>query len=134
MISIGLFVVLIVCVIVMCVMMAIQAKWYGIKIIKVIPIAISLVLTGVIGSEFWFFVENGTWGGRSFYGAIVFSPLVFIAVAILFKINYSYSLDFVAPSGCLALALIKIQCIKDNCCYGKVLYQDEDFIYVRFPS
>ena len=134
MITFGLFIVLIVCVMVMCAMMALQAKWYGIKIVKVIPIAIALVITGVIGSEIWFFIENGAWGGRSFYGAIVFSPVVFVAVALLLKINYSYSLDFVAPSGCLALAIIKIQCLKDNCCIGKVLYQDENFIFVRFPS
>lgn len=134
MISFSLFLVLLVCVIIMCIMMSTQAKWYGIEKRKIIPIAVALAVTGVVGSAIWFYVENGNWGGRSLYGAIVFSPLVFIAVAKLLKIKYGDSLDFVAPSGCLALAVIKIQCLKDNCCVGKEMYQDENFVFVRFPS
>lgn len=134
MISFDLFLVLLACVAIMCFMMSMQAKWYGIKKRKTIPIAVALALTGVIGSEIWFFVENGDWGGRSLYGAIVFSPLVYIAVAKLLKIKYGDALDFVAPSGCFALGVIKLQCLKDNCCQGRELYQDENFIFVRFPS
>ena len=134
MISVGLFLVLLACVAIMCFMMSMQAKWYGIEKRKTIPIAVALALTGVIGSQIWFLIENGDWGGRSLYGAIVFSPLVFLAVAKLLKIKYGDSLDFVAPSGCLALAVIKLQCLKDNCCVGREMYQDENFIFVRFPS
>lgn len=134
MIPFDLFLLLLACVVIMCFMMSMQAKWYEIDKRKTISIAAALALTGVIGSQIWFFVENGNWGGRSLYGAIVFSPLVFIAVAKLLKMKYGDSLDFVAPSGCLALAAIKIQCLKDNCCVGKEMYQDENFIFVRFPS
>lgn len=134
MISFDLFLILLLCVALMYFMMSMQAKWYEIKKWKTILIAGALAITGVIGSEIWFFVENGNWGGRSFYGAIVFSPLVFWPVSKLLKIKYAEALDFVAPSGCLALALIKIQCLRDNCCVGKELYQNENFIFVRFPS
>ena len=134
MIPFDLLLVLIACVVIMCFMMSMQAKWYRIDKRKTIPIAIALAMTGVIGSVIWFWIENGSWGGRSLYGAIVFSPLVFLAVSKILKIKYSYSLDFVAPSGCFALAVIKLQCLKDNCCVGKEMYQNEDFIYVRFPS
>lgn len=134
MISFGLLLVLLACVAIMCFMMLTQTKWYGIKKWKTIPIAVALAITGVIGSEIWFFVENGEWGGRSLYGAIVFSPLVFIPVATLLEVKYNEILDFVAPSGCLALAVIKLQCLKDNCCVGKEMYQDENFVFVRFPS
>lgn len=134
MIPFGLFLVLLACVAIMCLMMSMQAKWYGFEKRKTIPIAIALALTGVIGSEIWFFVENGDWGGRSLYGAIVFSPFVFLAIAKLLKIHYGDSLDLVAPSGCFALAVIKLQCLKDNCCVGKEIYQDENFVFVRFPS
>ncbi|MBR2890075.1 MAG: prolipoprotein diacylglyceryl transferase [Oscillospiraceae bacterium] len=134
MIPLDLCLVLFACVAIMCFMMSMQAKWYEIEKQKIVPIAVTLAVTGVIGSEIWFFVENGDWGGRSLYGAIVFSPLVFLAVAKLLKIKYVDSLDFVAPSGCFALAVIKLQCLKDNCCVGKELYQDENFVFVRFPS
>lgn len=134
MMPVGLFLLLFACVAIMCFMMSMQAKWYGIEKRKTILIAVTLALTGVLGSEIWFFVENGDWGGRSLYGAIVFSPLVFIAVAKWLKMKYGDSLDFVAPSGCLALAVIKLQCLKDNCCVGKEIYQDENFVFVRFPS
>lgn len=132
--GIQLIVVLCLGVLLLCALMAYQTKWYGISPWKSVPIACALVATGVIGSEIWFCVENGFWGGRSLYGAIVFSPIVFLFVAKILRIKYAEILDFVAPGGCLVLALVKIQCLRDHCCEGMVLYIDENHMYVRFPS
>lgn len=119
---------------IMGIIMAAQARCYGFPLWKSIPIAIALIFTGVFGSQLWFFVENGYFTGRSLYGAIVFSPLVFLPVSKLLKIEYAEILDFVAPGGCLTLALVKVQCLRDHCCEGMVLYIDENHMYVRFPS
>lgn len=134
MISIELLVVLLAGTILMCIPISIQMKWYSVARWKSIVISAVLVLTGVIGSEIWFFVENLSFGGRSFYGAVVFAPIVFIPVARLLRISYGDVMDFVAPAGCLTLAMVKLQCLKDHCCEGKILYIDENHMYVRFPS
>ena len=118
----------------MCVMISVQMKWYGISMWKSVIVSLALVFTGLFGSRIWYFVENGNYGGRSFYGAVFFAPLVFFAVAKLFRIPYLQALDFCAPAGSLTLALVKIQCLRDKCCQGKILYIDENQEYVRFPS
>ena len=43
-------------------------------------------------------------------------------------------MDFIAPAGCFVLGLAKIQCMRDACCEGRILYMNEDRIWVRFPS
>lgn len=118
----------------MCIPISIQMKWYSVKRWKSIPVSVILVLTGVVGSYLWYFIENFAFGGRSFFGAVFFAPLVFLPVAKCLQIPYGYMMDFVAPAGCLTLALVKIQCLRDGCCQGMVLHVNEDNLYVRFPS
>lgn len=120
--------------ILMTVILAIQLDWYSINKRKCWCVSFALIVSGIVGSKIWFFVENGEWGGKSFYGAIFLTPVVFILIAKLMRIDYLLSLDFVPAAGCLTLALVKLQCLRDNCCQGMVLYIDENRIYVRFPS
>lgn len=113
---------------------AIQMKWYNISAWKSVVISVMLIVTGLFGSRLWFFVENGHFRGRSFYGVIFIAPIVFYAVAKILKVPYGYAMDFCAPAGCMTLAMVKIQCLRDGCCTGKVLYVDENYDYVKFPS
>ena len=129
-----LLIILIIGMILMCVFIAVQMGWYGIKRWKSIIVAASLVLVGIFGSQIWYFVENGNFGGRSFYGVIFLAPIVFFAVSKIMQTPYGHTMDLVAPSGCLVLALVKIQCLRDGCCNGYVMYIDENRFYVRFPS
>ncbi len=118
----------------MCVPITMQMKWYQLQAWKGIIISIVLVLTGLIGSRFWYFVENGSFLGRSFYGAIFLAPIVYIPVAKILKIPYGQVMDLCAPAGCLTLVLVKYQCFRDGCCDGIVLYLDENHNYIKFPS
>lgn len=118
----------------MCIMISVQIKWYGLKKWYAIPIAIGIAISGIFGSQIWFFVESGEWGGRSLYGAVVFAPLVFLPIAKILKEKYSYLMDFVSPGGCFTLAMVKLDCYKNYCCIGRVLYRTEDDVFVRFPS
>lgn len=131
---IGLVLVLLAGFLLMCMTIAQQMKWYQIPIWKSSVISFTLVLDGLIGSHLWYFVENFSFGGRSFYGAIFLAPLIYWPVSRYLKVPYDYALDFCAPSGCLTLALVKIQCLRDNCCMGKFLYIDENHMFVFFPS
>lgn len=130
----ALLLVLIVGSILMCIPISIQMRWYGVRIWKSIIVSIVLVYTGLFGSRLWYFVENGNFVGRSFYGAIFLAPIVYLPLAIILNISYKHILDFCAPAGCLTLSLVKIQCLLDGCCEGIALFIDENHNYVKFPS
>ena len=120
--------------ILMCIPIAIQMKWYRMALWKITVVSVSIVITGFLGSELLFFLENGSWGGKSFFGAIFLSPLTFLFVSKFIRIPYLESLDLCATAGCLILALLKVQCMIEGCCQGIILFMDSDYVYVRFPS
>lgn len=120
--------------ILMCVLISIQMKWYGDKTWKSFFVSIAIVITGLISCKLWFYLENGYWGARSFYGAIFFAPLTFFLVAKLLKMPYLHALDYCATAGCLILSVLKIDCMLGGCCKGITLYVKENGNSVRFPS
>lgn len=130
----GLKIVLIAGMVLMCIPISLQMKRHNVALWKSIPVSVTLILTGIYGSSFWFYLENGHPGGRSLYGVLFLVPLVIYPVAKLFRIPYGYALDYLAPSGCLTLAAVKVQCLVLKCCEGMVLYIDNNGRYVRFPS
>lgn len=102
---------------------------------KVAPISVLLTAVGTIGTYIWFWIESGgDWGGRSFYGAVFIVPLVFVAIAPLFRVSYGTLMDLCAPAECLMLAIMKIQCLLGGCCSGRLLYITEQSTGVYFPS
>lgn len=107
----------------------IQAKWYGVKWWKTIVIALLLTVSGTLGTYLWFFVENGRFGGRSFYGAVFIVPVLFILVSLVFRIPYGKLMDLCAPAECIMLVLMKALCVLEGCCKGRILFEN-----VRFPS
>ena len=111
-----------------------QMKWYRVSLWKSIPVTVIVILTGLLGSQLWFFIENGFFEGRSLYGAVFLCPIVFYPVAKILRVSYGEIMDFIAPAGCFVLGLAKMQCMRDGCCEGKILYMNEDRVFVRFPS
>ena len=111
-----------------------QMKWYGCALWKSLPVTVIVFLTGLFGSQLWFFIENGYFEGRSLYGAVFLCPIVFYFVAKLLKESYGEVMDFIAPAGCFVLGLAKMQCMRVACCEGRILHMNEDRIWVRFPS
>ena len=118
----------------MCVLISIQMKWYGEKVWKSIFVSLSVVITGLISCKVWFFLENGYWGARSFYGAIFFAPLTFFFMAKAVKMPYLHSLDYCATAGCMILAVLKVDCMIGGCCRGITLYVLPNGNSARFPS
>lgn len=107
---------------------------YKLKLWKSVPIAFLLTFFGTLGTYLWFFVENFTFGGRSFYGAVFIVPFSFILIAKLFKTPYNELLDLCAPAECVMLAIMKIMCIASGCCSGRILFVTISGDNVRFPS
>lgn len=134
MISVKLLVFLSIGTLAMCVPILLQSRWYNIKPWKSIIVAVALTITGTVGTFIMFFVESGSLGGRSFYGAVFFIPIAFRLLAILIRIPYGDLMDLSAPAVCLMLAIMKIQCCVDGCCSGRFLFWTADGTGIFFPS
>lgn len=112
----------------------IQSVWYKIKLWKSVPIAVLLTATGTFGTYIWYFIENRSLGGISFYGAVFTVPLLFLLIAFLLREPFGRLTDLCAPAECVMLMIMKFQCLLSGCCGGRVLYTTADGIAVRFPS
>lgn len=111
----------------MIVLAVLRRKKIGIPLWKSVVSMLLLTVSGVIGVYTLFYIENGWWGGLSFYGAVLFVPIIMIPAAAL--VPYKKLMDLCAPGICAMLAVMKLSCIKYECCYGRVLFGD--FV---FPS
>ena len=114
--------------------MLILGKWYHIRKIKIVIAALLLTISGVFGTYFWYVVENFVIGGRSFYGAVFIVPLLFLLIAKILRVPYAHLLDLCAPAECVMLVLMKILCLTEGCCGGRVLWVDANGTEVIFPS
>lgn len=110
------------------------SRQYQIERWKTVPTACLLTIAGTVSTYLWHFVENGNFGGRSFYGAVFLVPLLFIPVEKLMRISYEKLMDLCAPAECVMLVLMKYLCWTGGCCGGKVLCTTAEGIEVIFPS
>ena len=101
---------------------------------KIIAFSLSIVPIGLFCGKLMRLVEEGTWTGMSFYGAVLFAPALMVLVGLLIRIRPADMLDLCAPAGCIALVFMKIQCRITGCCAGKIMYYLENGRPVRFPS
>ncbi|MBR5287079.1 MAG: prolipoprotein diacylglyceryl transferase [Clostridia bacterium] len=114
----------------MMVLMTLRRKKYpDVSLWKAIVLGFLLTVAGVAGTMLMFFIENGRFGGTSFFGAILFVPIL-IAPALLLKLRYKTILDLCAPSEALMLAIMKLDCLANGCCVGKYL----PTLHFQFPS
>lgn len=112
----------------------IQAKWHKIRFWKSAVLAVVLTITGTLGTKIWFAIENGRFGGQSFFGAVFVVPVVFWAFAKVLKLSFGRLLDLCAPAECVMLIIMKFACLLDNCCGGKDLFTTAKGVVIVFPS
>ena len=117
-----------------CIPTIVMAPRYRIPWWKAAVILLLLLPTGIAGVYGMFYIENGIFGGISFYGAVFLLPLVFLPVAWLLRLPYGQTLDLCTVAGSLVLPLMKINCIIGKCCIGRVLFTLTDGTQIRFPS
>lgn len=96
-------------------------------------VTLLLTVAGTAGTFLMYYIENGRFGGLSFYGAVFLVPVVFAAVAPMLRIPYEKVMDLCAVGECIMLALMKVHCILSGCCVGRVLFAAATE-KVRFPS
>jgi len=87
---------------------------------KMVIVDLWLLITGVIGTMILAFLETGSFGGTSFYGAVFLVPIL-ILPALLLKISYREILNLCAPAECAILIVMRFDCLDKGCCFGKYL-------------
>jgi len=118
----------------MLILMLIIGIKYRMNLWKCIPVAVVLTIVGTIGTYLMYFVENASFEGSPYFGAVFFVPIVFIVFSKLIKIPYGDLLDLCAPAECIMLVLMKYQCLINGCCSGRMLYLTPEGVAVMFPS
>lgn len=106
----------------------------GIPTAKIVLCCAWFTLGGVLGVKLMNFIESGNWNGRSFFGALFIAPPFALVIAKLLKLPFGSVSDMCPAAISAILALLKLKCYQDGCCYGKVLYSNELGQAVRFPS
>ena len=99
---------------------------------EVLVISVFLTVFGYLGARIMAFIETGHLDGRSYYGAVFLVPVLMFPVSKLLRINYGMMMDISAPAGCVMLALLKIKCLIDGCCRGRMIHTANGAF--RFPS
>lgn len=110
-------------------------KKMNIPIWKTLVLTMVMGISGYMGAKLWYFIETGNgFAGASLFGGVLLMPVFMIPMKYMVSMPYSTIMDFSAPVGPFMLAVMKIHCFKEGCCYGKVLYMDSSGEAVRFPS
>ncbi len=106
---------------------------YHMPIWKIAFCAAIITISGVLGAYLMGFIESGNWGGRSYFGAVFFVPIIMWIAAKRLKLPYGHLMDVCAPAGCIMLAVLKIKCNIDGCCGGRFFALENGELF-RFPS
>lgn len=96
---------------------------------KMAIVALLILITGVGGSMILAYIELGAFGGTSYYGAVFLVPLLMVP-AMLMKISYKDILNLTAPTGCAMLFVMRFNCLRAGCCFGRYLPK----LGFQFPS
>lgn len=111
-----------------------RRKKYAFSLITISIISVVELLGGYLGTKLMFLIESGEWGGRSFFGAVLFLPLIFALASKILRIEYPLLTDLIAPSGLSMFAINKFNCYVAGCCGGRLLGFSPEGIPQRFPS
>lgn len=111
----------------------IQGRRSACKIWKIFPLTVLLTVVELAGTMVLFYIENGYFGGMSYYGGILLMPLFCIGVAFLFRIPYSTLMDMCGAAAGGMLAVMRLQCVYFGCCNGITIQLSADKSFA-FPS
>lgn len=119
----------------MAAVMLLPRRWRaGLPMWKTLLSAAVLTVLGVLGAKLMYMLENGGFGGISYYGAVFFPPLFMVLLALLLRVPSLTLLDLCAPAECVMLTLLKVLCLKNSCCGGRLLFTTASGGEIYFPS
>ena len=77
-----------------------------------------LTLVGVAGAMLLHFLENGSFGGVSFYGSVFLIPILMPLAGLLFRLKPSQSMDICGPCVAIMIGCMRVNCFLSGCCGG----------------
>lgn len=110
-----------------------RCKKYAVSYWKAGVLGLSTMVLGLLGTFILYFIENGVWGGMSFFGGVLFTPLLMLPVAYLCKVRRRDMLDLITMPGLAMFCIYKFNCYLSGCCRGMILGHAEGKPIV-FPS
>jgi phosphatidylglycerol:prolipoprotein diacylglycerol transferase len=115
---------------------AIRSRKFGIEPAKIIDAVFYLIISSMIGARAlfvilnWDYYRQNIWdifklweGGLVFYGGLVLSLIVVSLFLRLQKISFSRASDCLAAPLALGIAIGRIGCFLNGCCYGRISYR-----------
>ena len=109
-------------------------KFYKLTRPKLLAMLVTMAVSGVLGCKLMYFVENGSFAGQSFFGAVLLAPWLVCLGAKALKVPMADALDLYAPPACIMLAVQKANCTLTGCCIGRIILYAENGDPIRFPS
>ncbi len=105
----------------------------GINPDKIIDASICILLSGLLGARIFYVLIYGDYyfshpgeilkiwqGGLIFYGGFIFASLTAVIFLLKNKISVWKFADLTAPSVSLGLAIGRIGCFLNGCCFGRI--------------
>lgn len=123
-----------ICYFVLTAILFLRKERYKIDAKKVILISFYVGIVGLLGTKIMYFIENGVWDGKSFFGAVLFFPILLLPGTKLFNLKIGELLDLATPAGMAMLAIFKWNCYCAGCCGGKAIWYSQEGIPAHFPS
>lgn len=117
---------------------------------RIITLAFWMIVAGIIGARLFYVIQkwdefaslptnelvfkllNMTQGGLVVYGSLIGGMLASFVYLRISGLSWRLVGDIVAPSMALGLAIGRIGCLMNGCCYGAVC--DADFPGLSFPA
>ena len=122
------------CTVVMITLMQIRSKIYGVTALKSLLITLPVSVLGLLSTYVMYYLENLEFGGKSFYGAVLFFPICLLPLTWVFQMPMNKMLDYATPAGFALLVPFKLNCYLGGCCGGKAIWYSLDGIPTHFPS
>lgn len=112
----------------------IRRKVYGFSMKQLMFIIVYTLAAGLTGSEIFYLIENGEWGGIRFYGAVLLIPLFSLLLARITKLPVADMEDFAPVLGLSMFSVYKTNCYLTGCCTGCVIAHTAEGVPIYFPS
>lgn len=110
----------------------IRGKKYNTTTRTIGDLAVVLILSGVVGGRLFYVIEDinyysthpieiiKVWeGGLIFYGGLIFGIIGGIIFLRRKKLSVSHFMDLIAPIVPIGLAVARVGCFLNGCCFGK---------------
>lgn len=112
----------------------IQKDVWKIKIWQYFVIVPVMTIVGTLGAKTASWIAYGRFSGTRLYGTVLAIAIFGFVLAILLCIKFSELYGFSSVGTWLSVAVMKIPCIIDGCCAGRVIFTKANGETILFPS